>query len=179
MSLIVVYFHGYGSSPNSQKVTALREALKTPVYCFPADIDPEKAIEEVGYNIDMVLLEDMHANDRMLFVGTSLGGWLASKMGALYNVPAIIINPSATPRESLKKYGIDAAILEKYDDLVVSDKNAYFFAHKDEVIDHTPTRQLLADRGMVYHVALDTDHRYQGPAFHRVIDYIKTNFQKA
>lgn len=178
MSLIVVYFHGYGSSPNSQKVLTLREQLNCPVYCFPADVDPQKAVDLISYNIDLVLLEDMHKDDQLLFIGTSLGGWLASKMAAMYKVPAIIINPSTNPRESLKKYGVAPAILEKYDELVLSDKNTYFFADKDEVIDHTAIRKELTDKGIMFNVAFDADHRYQGPAFDRVIQHIKNNFQK-
>jgi predicted esterase YcpF (UPF0227 family) len=173
-NLMVVYFHGYGSSPIGNKVMQLRQELNVPVYAFPAAVDPEGAEREVGYNIDMVLMDNLHAPVNMLFVGTFLGGWLASKMSAVYNVPAIIINPPASPCASLRKDGVPEDICAKYDDLVVSDKNAYFFAQNDGVIDHSNLLAQLRDHPNVF-IDPEADHWFTGDPFGRVIEYIKKN----
>lgn len=179
MSLNIVYFHGYNSSPTSAKVMTLREALGVPVYAFPADIDPEVAIPLIEHNIDMMLLDNMHSDDTFLFVGTSLGGWMASKMAEKYNIPAIIINPSVTPSQTLQKYGVPEEICAKYDPLIVSPNNTYFFAEHDEVIDNTILRQLWAARGIEVYVDPEATHRFDGPPFQRVIDRIKKIFMKS
>ncbi len=168
----VVYFHGYGSSPNSDKVDALRNKLKVPVFAFPANIDPEIAIREVSDSIDMLLLEDMHAPDRMLFVGTSLGGWLASELGNLYDIPVVVINPSYEPFNSLKKYGVDEDICNKYTPLKLSKKNTYFFAENDTVIDNVEFRQSLINQGYRVYIDPDANHSFSGKPFERVVEYI-------
>lgn len=176
MSLTIVYFHGYGSSPVSDKVTTLRESLGVPVYAFPADIDPDEATKLIEYNIDMMLLDNMHAETNILFVGTSLGGWMASKMAEKYKVPAIIINPSVTPKTSLLKYGVDPSVCAKYNDMIVSPNNVYFFAENDEVIDNSILRKAWKDRGIQVHIDPEANHRYNGKPFERVIEYIRKKF---
>lgn len=175
MTLNIVYFHGYGSSPTTSKVEVLRGALNVPVFAFPANIDPEIAIAEVSHNIDMLLLDDMHAYDSFLFIGTSLGGWLASKLGQMYNIPAIIINPSVNPKEGLLKYGVDQQICNKYDVMQFSKNNAYFFAENDIVIPNEDTRKMLIEMGIEVYVDPEADHRFSGVPFNRVIEYVKNN----
>ena len=101
----IVYFHGYGSSPNSDKVAALRAGLKdrAKVYAYPADIDPEIAKAELTREIDSMLAGHRNAatQDSVIFIGTSLGGWWASELGESYGIPAIVINPSCNPTSSL------------------------------------------------------------------------------
>lgn len=179
MSLIIVYFHGYGSSPKSDKVSVLREALGVPVFAFPANIDPDIACREIEFNIDMMLLDNMHARDQVLFVGTSLGGWMASKMASKYRVPAIIINPSVTPKSSLVKYGVSQEICDKYEDLTISPHNTYFVAENDEVIDSSVLRRMvsMAPESVELYIDSDADHRFNGAPFDRVVKYIEKTFK--
>lgn len=178
MSLFIVYFHGYGSSPKTDKVSILRERLNVPVFCFPADIDPVKAKKMIEYNIDQVLLENKYRNSKMVFVGTSLGGWMASEMAKKYNVPAIVINPSCNPGVSLEKYGISEEIRKHYSIIEFSKNNTYFFAENDEVIDN---KEIIKELQLLcYEVYIDkkADHRYNGEAFEQVIKYIEKNYLK-
>ena len=174
--LNVVYFHGYGSSANTPKVRVLRNSLNVPVFAFDANTDPEIAIKEVGFNIDMLLMEDLHAPIQTIFVGTSLGGWLASEMGAKYGIPVIAINPSFDPKNSLKKYDLAEGILNKYTAIKLSKKNVYFFAEHDSVIDNTVFRQELIDQGYEVYIDSDADHQYLGKSFDKVIEYIKKSY---
>lgn len=173
MTLNIIYFHGYGSSPSTSKVEVLKQSLKVPVFAFPANIDPEISIKEVSNSIDMLLLDNMHCDDRFLFIGTSLGAWLASKLGKMYDIPVIAINPSVNPKEGLRKYGVDEQICNKYDAIEFSKNNVYFFAENDIVIPNEDTRKMLIDMGIEVHVDSEADHRFSGASFDRVVDYIK------
>lgn len=173
MKKLVVYFHGFGSFPESSKTDRLRESLsgEYEVHAFPIDIDPEIALAELSEHIDSLLLEDMHRPDKVLFVGTSLGGWWASKLGELYDIPAIVINPSITPHTSLYKHKVSEEISLKYTPIVTSVKNEYFFGSRDKIIDSTEFRKTLDIIGAKYTV-VDASHRFNGSEFELVIGKI-------
>jgi predicted esterase YcpF (UPF0227 family) len=172
MKTIIVYFHGYGSSAQSDKVARLRKESEFDVYAFDANIDPEIAVKHVGDCIDDILLTEMHVPIKLLFVGTSLGGWLASKMAQMYQCEAIIINPSVTPSTSLVKYGVPEVICKKYADLTSSKRHKYFFALHDDVIDNISFIKNLTDQNYDVTIISDADHRFSGKAFEEVIDLI-------
>ena len=91
----LVYFHGYGSrfDSSSDKIKHL-----------------EILGEVFGYNIDYTenasdviqkAKEYVTEQKPDLVVGTSMGGWLASHIGAIFGIPFVAINPSLNPFESL------------------------------------------------------------------------------
>ena len=94
----IVYFHGYGSSPNSDKVTALRNAG----FDVFAPTIPELPSEVSSSVCDQ--LENSDYLSDAIFVGTSLGGYYANSFANLYLMPRILINPSCNPQETLKAY---------------------------------------------------------------------------
>jgi len=173
MKKMIVYFHGYGSSKTSDKVSRLKKDPDFNVYSFNIDIDPEVAYAELIHNIDMALIEDLHNPEEVVFVGTSLGGWWASKMADLYKCKAVIINPSIFPETSLLKHGVSADICSKYHPLITNMNYKYFFARYDEVIDSKTFMEGLIDSG--YDVTVDdkANHRFGGESFERVVEYIK------
>jgi len=94
----VAYLHGFASyyDPENPKVKAL-EVLAAP---YGLDINyyagPQVAIQSAIYfclkhQIDLV-------------VGTSMGGWLASHVGAALGIPFVALNPARVPAVSLMKY---------------------------------------------------------------------------
>lgn len=174
MPTTVVYFHGYGSNKNTSKVAELRTALPgVNVHSFDIDIDPEIAERELEAHIDSMLLDDMHARENVIFVGTSLGAWWASKMSRRYRTRAIAINPSLHPSASLRKYGVPEDICAKYSELELGKGIVYFFAEKDEVIDHTETMRRVKELGSEFYVNPHADHRFGAPHFSQVTDYIR------
>ncbi len=172
MKKIIVYFHGYGSSVNSDKVTRLKQEPGFEVYAYPANIDPVIAVKEVSDNIDLMLITDPEVSCELIFVGTSLGAWLASKMAKMYQCKAVIINPSIDPTTSLEKYGVPLKIREKYSVLAPYKGHKYFFARHDEVIDNREFRNNLTDAGFDVTIVDGADHRFAGPAFEEVIKYL-------
>jgi predicted esterase YcpF (UPF0227 family) len=168
MKKIVVYFHGYKSSANSDKVAMLREAgFET--YAWNIDVDPAVSLPRLTNYIDDMLLDNMHEPCEIFFVGTSLGAWYASNMGHLYGVQTILINPCYNPKESLAKYGVDQKILDNYlIDLQFASHQKVFIGSEDEVIDFSGVDFKGADNTLV----LGADHRFN-KEFGIVVDYIK------
>jgi len=177
----VIYFHGYGSSPETSKTARLRESLPgfcdytmhwqlAPVHAFPIDIDPKIALAELTQRIDSLLLDDMHGPCNMVFVGTSLGGWWASKLGLLYDIPAIIINPAITPSTSLLEYGVSEELANQYAPLVATARHEYFFGLQDKIVDSTELRKILDSIGAKYTTVADAGHRFDGKEFDLITD---------
>ena len=70
MKKIVVYFHGFGSSAQNDKVQQLRDAgIET--YSWDIDINPVVSLPELGDKIDDMLMDEPHEPARIFFVGTS------------------------------------------------------------------------------------------------------------
>ena len=172
MKKIIVYCHGYGSNPNTDKLQQLKDA-GFDAYCYLACIDPVVAFDSISNEIDLMLLDYLHQDIELIFVGTSLGGWMASKLAKAYDCRAVIINPSYDPELSLEKYGISEEIRNKYSKINISEKFHYFFAEKDEVLDHSNCLDAAASSRCSYNMVRGADHRFNDH-FHLVIDYLKS-----
>lgn len=170
MRNIIVYFHGYGSSVLTNKVDMLKTIPNTEVYAYPANIDPIVAIYEVSAAIDDMLLTDIVSEVNMTFIGTSLGAWLASKLGEMYGVKTVLINPSVTPFITLKRYGVSDEICAKYDSPIYpKHTDRFIFAEHDDVIDNVPFRNFLIDNGFDVTIAPGADHHFAGEFFKRYV----------
>lgn len=173
MKKLIVYFHGYQSSSNSDKVNQLKSAFPEDyVYSFDADIDPYIAIDDVDGKIESVLLDHMNEDIDIIFIGTSLGAWLAAELGNMYDVDCILINPVLNPSESLKKYNVPENIRGRYDQLTINPRSKFFIAKNDEVIDHTELMKLLTEKNIKFYVDEEANHRYNGNSFAKVIGKI-------
>tara|TARA_R100000900_G_scaffold66106_1_gene52887 strand:+ start:183443 stop:184015 length:573 start_codon:yes stop_codon:yes gene_type:complete len=111
-SIRIMYLHGYGSrfDPQSDKMQVLSQLGKV----FGPDLD-------YGQGPDTVLAVAMDFARREepdLVIGTSMGGWLASHVGAALGIPFVALNPAIQPAQTLRKYightvnysGFDATI---------------------------------------------------------------------
>ena len=174
MGKLIIYCHGYGSNAKSSKLEQLKNA-GFEAYCFDADINPVKAFESLTEEIDMVLIDKLHHRDfELIFIGTSLGGWTASKLAELYSAKSIIINPSINPKTSLLKYGVSEEICNLYEPINWSKNAKYYFAENDEIIDSTETRKNLINDGFDVTVVPNSDHRFD-KQFELIIEYLKKN----
>jgi len=100
---MLIYIHGFNSSPASHKAKLLRERLvalsREALFSSPALSDlPSAAIEllqsEVGlYPASVVTL-----------VGSSLGGFYATWLAEKFGVRAVLVNPAVTPHMGLRAY---------------------------------------------------------------------------
>lgn len=166
---LVVYFHGLGSNSKTDKVSLLRKGLRNArVVAFDASVSPAKAIADVSDKIDMSLLDNMHADETVVFVGTSLGAWLAATLAKKYNVKAVLINPCRDPKNTLPTLGVEKDISDQYEHMPVLKNAKYFLADADEVINHRAAFYAGLDVTWVK----GADHRFNGDEFNLVINYI-------
>jgi predicted esterase YcpF (UPF0227 family) len=173
MEKIIIYCHGYGSNANSSKLEQLKNA-GFEAYCFDADINPIQALEDLTNQIDMLLCENVNRDVELIFVGTSLGGWMASQLSDIYSAKSIIINPSINSRLSLLKYGVSSEICNLYNSFKYSKKTKYFFAENDEIIDNVKTREKLIDEGYDVTIVANSDHRFD-KQFNLIIEYLNNH----
>lgn len=142
------YFHGFGSNfdPNHSKVKLLsqldrcRDVLGIDIdYTRGADYVFEQAVRFVDENqID-------------LLVGTSMGGWLAAKVGYELGVPWIACNPSTKPSETLlryvghdvdftgKVYTLERSVVRSYHDMTFGGCGLILLDMGDELLDASQT----------------------------------------
>lgn len=132
---IVVYFHGYGSSPEGYKTELLREnGIDT--YAWKIDIKPSMSIPYLSDQIIDMLLDRLHENVQIYFMGTSLGAWYASKLAEQFEIRnVILINPAYDPKESLKKYEVPDFIRNEYDPINFKDTDIVYIGTDDDIID--------------------------------------------
>ena len=99
--MIVIYFHGFASGPNTKKVSLLKESGFN-VVAPRIDIDPRIAEKYlVDFIMDTILDNE---NERIILVGTSLGGFWAARMNTYFDIETVLINPALTPEKSLKRF---------------------------------------------------------------------------
>lgn len=165
MKKLIVYCHGYASSPNTDKVERLCAVKNSEVHAFPIDVDPDVSLPKLCEEIDNLLLEDMHQDAELMFVGTSLGAWYAAYLGLLYSAHSVLINPCYNPSVSLKKYDVATEVLDSYPDMVVPGNSFVVIAKDDDVIDYSDF-SLAKDRIVFTPTG---GHRFNGDEFEDVI----------
>jgi predicted esterase YcpF (UPF0227 family) len=97
---VVIYLHGFLSSPQSQKATQTIEFVRTNYPNLAIEIPqlsnyPNDAIK----NIERCIAK--HRGKKLRFIGSSLGGFLSTFMVEKYSGKAVLINPAVRPFELL------------------------------------------------------------------------------
>lgn len=173
MNKIVIYCHGYGSSPLSEKVERLR-AKYPATFAFELDIDPVETIDNVCGHIDDVLLSQQFLNDEeseLVFVGTSLGAWYAETLAGIYGAKSILVNPCYDPANMLAKYGVPEEIRTRYTEMGLhSKKAATVISLNDEVIDFNPIMDKISTGIKI--TTESGNHRFNGPEWDMVVDLV-------
>lgn len=100
---VLVYLHGFNSSPKSQKVSELRALLPqlapgVELVVPELGFDPEQALKRASEAV-------ASAGDRPVgLIGSSMGGFFASVLSARLNLRAALINPAAWPYRLLQDH---------------------------------------------------------------------------
>lgn len=135
----VLYLHGFGSSPNSDKVHSLSAAFDVVAPQIP--IDPDVARKMI-FDLAGRLPKDT------IVVGTSLGGYWASEVSDRFLLSALIINPSTSPRSTLSKRDstLSVDLLNRYQDLAprISAPKIVLLAENDEILDYRIAESLYS-----------------------------------
>jgi predicted esterase YcpF (UPF0227 family) len=90
---MIIYLHGFRSSPRSEKAQALIDRLRekgmeSEIWCEQLPIDPAEAIRAIEHALSK-------AKTPPLLVGSSLGGYYATYLAEQHQLKAVLINPAA------------------------------------------------------------------------------------
>lgn len=152
----VLYIHGYNSSAikESEKAKTL-DAEFNKVYRIAPDYD-------MGFThvINEVVDFCNEVGDIDAIIGTSMGGYLAQKIGECSGLPYVSINPAITPKVSLMKYDVPATSLDSYSVYIPSTKGLMIVGLKDDLINPTHSIRIATDAKMPLIIDEDADHRF-------------------
>ncbi len=170
---MILYLHGFRSSPVSFKARVVQKALEDAgraeeLICPQLPASPKEAI-------DLALrLAGSHAPGNLAIIGSSLGGFYATWLAERLGVRAVLLNPSVNPLKNLEHHvGVTTAWhsdepfefrREYIDELAalrveqITRPERYFLlaATGDEVLDY---RDMVAHyAGAKQHVIEGSDH---------------------
>jgi len=98
---MIIYLHGFGSSGSSAKVDVLKAKFGADqVFAPNLPIDPSEVVDLIREKVSD-WYKTRKPDDKLVFVGTSLGAFYASFFAHTFDAPAVIVNPSIQPNESL------------------------------------------------------------------------------
>lgn len=185
--ILVVYFHGFASSPETSKVAQLK-AAGFKVVAPSINIDPDIAERELTTFIKNELHKDFgerKPSDPVVFVGTSLGGFWAARMAEKFDCPSVLINPAMHPDVTLAKYiGSNTEYktgksfeltketvdkYKKYSNFTSDSHRTYFVAKNDDVV-----KDVKRSLGPSTYHEFDSDDHRGLTMFPKVIEHLKS-----
>lgn len=100
---MIVYLHGFNSSPASHKAQVMKAYMESrglgPRYACPALPDtPAEAIRAIEHSIAG------QDPSTLTFIGSSLGGFYATYLADRLDCRAVLVNPAVTPHIGLEVY---------------------------------------------------------------------------
>lgn len=193
---MILYIHGFNSSAKSYKAQQLLQwmsarGLENDIMVPSLSSVPAEAMAELEK------LAELQKNNKLAFIGSSLGGYYATWLAQRYQSPAVLINPAVKPYELLAGYlgrNVNHYSGEEYelrpehiDELKALEVASLDHAEQylvmlqsgDEVLDYTQARDKYAGSEMI--VETGGDHSFAGfeRHFDRMLDFcgIKTTLK--
>ena len=193
-STLLVYLHGFRSSPRSSKAVMTGEAVKAVSsqdqifewFCPQLLASPKMSIEMVSQHIDQ------SNTDHLVVIGSSLGGFYANYLAEKYDCKAVVLNPAVRAARELAPH---VGMLTAYDsnepfdfrpeyidelktlqvEKITSPSRYFLIAAKgDELLDW---REMVEFYAGAYQLVLDgSDHGISeyGELLPKVLEFIST-----
>ena len=97
---MIVYLHGFNSSPRSHKAQVLgrylaQRGLASHYACPALSVLASEALQEIERHV---------SGPQVCFVGSSLGGFYATYLAEKHGAKAVLINPAIEPHVGLRAY---------------------------------------------------------------------------
>lgn len=148
----ILYIHGFGSrfDRSSEKIATLSQLGPVAGVNLDWSAPAQQNIDDIAFA--MKLNESID-----LLVGTSMGGWGAATVGALYGIPFVAINPAVSPQDVLRQrigegndyegrpYTLTEETLSTYKALSGEGYGLILLDEGDEVIPARPTFYALKE----------------------------------
>src|SRR5690606_2161276 len=100
---VVVYLHGFNSSPDSRKAQVLRDWVKVNRPELEVEVPALPYSPQAAAQLLDQLAHRLGAR-WVGCIGSSLGGYYATWLASRYQIPAALINPAVRPYELLTDY---------------------------------------------------------------------------
>ena len=104
---MIVYLHGFRSSPLSIKARATRRYVDA----MPAAVRPRLFVPDLGdrpaaaiAKVLAIVDEQRAPGDALAFIGSSLGGYYATWLAERYGCRAVLLNPAIDPAKGLRDH---------------------------------------------------------------------------
>lgn len=100
--MAIIYLHGFASTGHGPKKDALVKAFPDETIVAP-DLphNPVEAIQNITNTMQRLITR---GEQRVLFIGTSLGGFYAWFCSAKFDAPAVLVNPAIRPDVTTSRY---------------------------------------------------------------------------
>ena len=103
---MILYLHGFRSSPKSYKATLMAQAMKDRKLtdrwvCPQLPASPAQAIALANRIIEQARDRGMNPETRLTVIGSSLGGYYANYLAENWHCRAVVLNPSVYPGRTL------------------------------------------------------------------------------
>lgn len=98
---MIIYLHGFNSNGNTNKYSLLKSMFPD-IEIFSPSYDSSNlcSIDDM-----IIIISKKIENEKnVLFIGCSLGGYLAQYLAKFFNAKAILLNPCFNPKILLKRY---------------------------------------------------------------------------
>lgn len=187
---MIVYLHGFRSSPASAKSTLLRAHLcqagrAQDLWCEPLPPGPAEAIACIGGAIESAAA----SGQPVALAGSSLGGFYAVWLAERYGLPAVLINPAVVAPQDLSRYvghhthlhsgesfeftAEHVEQLKRFDVPMPTRPERYLLLLEtgDEVLDYWQAVLRLRGANMVIHAGGDHSLQCFGAELPRLLDF--------
>ena len=101
---VIVYLHGFRSSPASSKAQAMVRAVEA----LPEAVRPRLAVPDLGHapalaiaKVEALVAAMRRPGAPLTFVGSSLGGFYATHLAERHDARAVLVNPAVRPYDDL------------------------------------------------------------------------------
>lgn len=156
----IIYLHGFQSSALSIKGQQIKDYCQQQgnvrVHLPDLNMPPEQTMAHVA-----AMIENL---DRVVLVGSSLGGFYATQLVAKYGVPAVLINPAMRPWQLFRdlfgsdqipyvvnaEWTLDDTHLDQLEQMAVpfvqdADKILVLLQQGDEVLDYREAQRYYSN----------------------------------
>ena len=145
---MIVYIHGFNSSPASHKANQLRERLAevgrgAEFVCPALPHFPREAMALLEREIACVPAHEV------TLVGSSLGGFYATSLTEKTGVRSVLVNPAITPHRGLREYLGQQKNLYSGEEYVLTEE------HLAQLADLQVQKPLRLDRYLLMHTTGD------------------------
>ncbi|ARN73845.1 YqiA/YcfP family alpha/beta fold hydrolase [Oceanicoccus sagamiensis] len=177
MRPLVIYIHGFLSSPQSIKAQETQQYIDSEQLAVEL-LTPGLSNYPMQAYQQLQAIVEQHSNRQMALIGSSLGGFMATALAEAYDLKALVINPAVRPYELIsgvlgenknpytgETFFLDASHIEELHQLEVQtlskpERIKVLLQTGDETLDYR--KAVSYYQGCPQLIEEGGDHRFQG-----------------